>query len=265
LEPIRTGLTFETGYLTSKGRIIDRILVMSFLNDEEEDSTDEAFLITSPGNSGSNLYDDLAPLVFPMDQVTLTDCTSSNCGIETSLLTLACSKLKDAKNSFSNNVAELLFGQNGFNFPSKGVCSHYKSKGSDVYLFEHAFLSTDACHGYSMLIEGDGLLSNQVWGYMTAEQNDRGPVGVGSLEYETLRIEAGLPGYGYEMTGDGPKRKKLDNKDSKELDNEDKYISKSNPLELHLQHLVDTEKGCYQGQEGVASMMKNPRGSPRML
>ncbi|KAL3799505.1 hypothetical protein ACHAWO_002399 [Cyclotella atomus] len=267
LELIRTGVAFETGYLTSKGRIIDRIFALTFLNDRGEDVSDEAILITSPGNSGGNLYYELSPLVFPMDQVTLTDCTSSSSssGVETSVLTLACSKLNDAKTSFDNNVAELLGGRNGFDFPSKGVCSHYKSKGSDIYLFEHTFLSTDACHGYSMVFEGDGLLSNQVWAYMTAEQNDQGPVGVGSLEYETLRIEAGIPGYGYEMTGDGPKRKKSDDEDSKELESEDEYFSKANPLELHLQHLVDTEKGCYQGQEGVASMMKNPRGSPRML
>jgi len=36
-------------------------------------------------------------------------------------------------------------------------------------------------------------------------------------------------------------------------------------MELHLQHLVDTEKGCYQGQEGIASVLKNKRGPPRQL
>jgi folate-binding Fe-S cluster repair protein YgfZ len=268
LELIRSGLAFETGYLTSKGRIIDRILALAFLN-ESEDGTDEAFLITSPGNNASNLYNELDKFVFPMDQVTLTDCSSSSQHDVTSVITLACAKLSHAQTSFNNNVVELLGGENAqFQFPSRGVCNHYRTKNADVYILEHTFLSTDVCHGYTLVIQGDGSLSNQIWRHMTDEQNDKGPVGVGSLEYETLRIEAGIPGYGYEMSGDGPKKKQSPTDiDSTNVadNNEEAYFSKANPLELHLQYLVDTEKGCYQGQEGVASMMKNARGSPRIL
>lgn len=263
MELIRSGVTFETAYLTSKGRIIDRVLVTAFLNDREKDD-DEAFLITSPGNSGNTLFCELAPLVFPMDQVTLTDCTSSSAEDETSIITLACSKLKDAQTSFNNNVAGLLDEQySNFDFPGESICNHYRSNDSDVYILEHAFLSTDVCYGYSLIIQGDGLLSNQIWNHLTAEQNNEGPVGIGSLEYETLRIEAGIPGYGYELTGDGPKKKKSEDDGEESYANE--YYSKANPLELHLEYLVDTEKGCYQGQEGVASMMKNARGCPRMM
>lgn len=265
LELVRTGVSYETGFLTSKGRIIDRILALAFLSENGEVDSDEAFLITSPGNSGSSLYDMLAPLVFPMDQVILTDCSSSGSEINTNVLTLACSKLYGAQTSFNNNIAELLGGNNGFEFPSKGVCNHYRFKGTDIFLLEHAFLSTDACHGYTLVTQGDGSLSNQIWNTMTAYENEDGPVGVGSLEYETLRIEAGIPGYGYEMSGDGPKPKKSDAGESTGKDMEETYYSKANPLELHLQQLVDTEKGCYQGQEGVASMIKNARGTPRTL
>ena len=122
-------------------------------------------------------------------------------------------------------------------------------------------------------------------------------MGVASLEYETLRIEAGLPAYGFEMTGDGDgtaKKKKnavsllanelktrgaksndgtdndsgVENQSGTEVNKDvagDKYYAKANPLELHLQSLVDTDKGCYQGQEGVASLLKNKRGFPRLL
>ena len=61
------------------------------------------------------------------------------------------------------------------------------------------------------------------------------------------------------MTGDGPK------KDDRDTSSVEKYYAKSNPLELHLQRLINTEKGCYQGQEGIASLLKNPRGCPRQL
>jgi hypothetical protein len=37
------------------------------------------------------------------------------------------------------------------------------------------------------------------------------------------------------------------------------------PLELHLEAIVDLQKGCYQGQEGIASVLKNPCGPPRAL
>jgi hypothetical protein len=41
--------------------------------------------------------------------------------------------------------------------------------------------------------------------------------------------------------------------------------SAASPLELHLDDAVDLDKGCYLGQEGVASVAKNPRGPPRTL
>ena len=271
LKLVQSGDAFETGFLTAKGRIIDRIIILAFLNDKSEDASDEAFLITSPGNSGSKLYDELAPFVFPMDQVTVTD-FSSNFGESTqkaSVITLACSKLKNAQISLQKNAAGLLLGDENakFGYPSKSVCHHYQIGDTDLYMLEHTFLPVEACHGYTLLFRGNGSLSNSLWEKLTNEFNNDGPVGVASLEYETLRIEAGLPGYGYEMSGDGPKKKKLpaDADTQKAETEQEKYYSKASPLELHLQYLVDTEKGCYQGQEGIASILKNKRGSPRTL
>lgn len=250
---IRSGLAFESGYLNSKGWIIDRILILTFLGNNEE-TEDEAFLITSPGNSGSNLYDELSPLVFPMDRVELTHMTDAN------VMNLACSTLKDAQISFNNNVFGFLSTQTRFGYPSKGNCNHYQVGNTDVYILENTLLSNHICHGYTIFTHGDDTsLSNKIWNHMTAEDNNIGPVGVGALEYETLRIEAGIPGHGYEMMWNGSKKKQSGTIE------EEEYYSKANPLELHLQNLIDMEKGCYQGQEGVASMLKNPRGCPRML
>lgn len=259
-ELLRKGHAFETAYLTSKGRIIDKLLVLSFPSSDEN----SAFLITSPGNSGSTLYNELSPLVFPMDKVTLTDCSSGT----SCVITLACSSLKDANTSFKNNVLKLLLGDdyfnNDFEFPTEGICHHYRVHGRiDVYMMQHSFLSSDICYGYTLLFqESDSsfapALADAIWENLTSDNNDRGPVGVGSLEFDTLRVEAGLPGYGNEMTGDGPKKDEGTSAD-------DTYYAKSNPLELHLQRLINTERGCYQGQEGIASMLKNPRGCPRQL
>ena len=64
---------------------------------------------------------------------------------------------------------------------------------------------------------------------------DAQPIGWNALE--SLRIEAGVPRYGAELT--------------------DSVI----PLEAELEHAIDFEKGCYIGQEIVARMKY--RGSPK--
>ena len=63
------------------------------------------------------------------------------------------------------------------------------------------------------------------------------PIGWNALE--SLRIEAGVPRYGTELT--------------------DSVI----PLEAELEHAIDFEKGCYIGQEIVARMKY--RGHPNRL
>ena len=276
---IRRGYAFETAYLTSKGRMNDRLLVLQFPSSASIEEEDDAFLITSPGNCGSTLYNELSPLVFPMDKVTLTDGMSSS--YQTKVITLACSSLKDAQTSFNNNVLKLLMKDDSyskqFEFPKDRVCHHYRVDNmdsgeatTDVYVLQHTFLSTEICHGYTLLFQQSAnfnapTLADEIWDNLTLEQNDKGPVGVGSLEYDTMRVEAGISGYGSEMTGDGPKKKEQGTRSGVSDDDHDAYYAKSSPLELHLQNLIDTDKGCYQGQEGVASMLKNKRGCPRQL
>lgn len=300
---VRKGHSFETAYLSAKGRIIDRLLVLSFSGSKEEGNEDDSFLITSPGNSGNTLYNQLSPLVFPMDKVTLNNFAASaetESMVKTNVITLACSSLSNAQHSFRTNILDLLqMKSDEFEFPPNGACYHYRLGGSaDAYIAEHTFLSPETCRGYTIVFQestssAEPLLAEQVWQRLTAEENDMGPVGVGSLEYDTLRVEGGWAGYGNEITGDGPKKlskleaaikeklaKRRSRADSTDNQNESNsspqevkgtentdevYYSKASPLELHLQHLVDTEKGCYQGQEGVASLLKNKRGFPRQL
>lgn len=307
---VRTGNAFETAYLTAKGRIIDRLLVLFFptlssYNDErgegrvvseKEKMMEDAFLITSPGHDGTNLCDKLSPTIFPMDEVSISHCSTDM----TCVITLACSTVQDIRTSFMNNICSMLTMNDGvsFEFPEEGKCHHYRvsrQEGeayTDIYVVRHAFLPSEMCHGYTLLFReecrGGGnsstsssssrsqlTFADEVWHTLTNENNNRGPVGIGALEYDTLRVESGMPGYGYEMTGDGPKtkRKNLEADDGNNEINKVVYVddgdmlyhAKSNPLEIHLGSLVDVNKGCYQGQEGVASILKNKIGPPRQL
>ena len=310
---VRRGRAFETAYLTARGRIVDRLLVLCFPPSSHSDGAgttttttataaagggEDAFLITSPGNDGAGLYDRLSPTIFPMDGVTLSICA---CPDATSVLTIACSTLGGARRSFEDNVWRMLTGNDDgsqSDFPEDGMCNHYRVPSSssggvgggggsaftDVFVVRHTFLPPEICHGYTLLFRDGGggggggggvALADEVWRHLTDEYNDRGPVGIGALEYDTLRVEAGQPGYGSEMTGDGPTRKMgiaaaaADDDDDADGEDEDEgaasYCAKSNPLELHLRGLIDVDKGCYQGQEGVASVLKNKRGPPRQL
>ena len=114
-------------------------------------------------------------------------------------------------------------------------------------MLPHAVLPACAGQGYTLILENS--LGERVWQALTSEENPEGPIGIGALEYETLRIEAGLPAFGAELTGS----------------DKDKSSKAPGPLELHWQSLLDLDKGCYLGQEGVSSVLKNPRGPPRLL
>ena len=76
-----------------------------------------------------------------------------------------------------------------------------------------------------------------LWEKLIAERPNVVPIGWDALE--SLRIEAGTPRYGTELT--------------------DAII----PLEADLEHAIDFEKGCYIGQEIVARMKY--RGHPNRL
>ena len=89
--------------------------------------------------------------------------------------------------------------------------------------------------GYHLYISTDKL--ETLWERLMAERPDVVPIGWDALE--SLRIEAGTPRYGTELT--------------------DSVI----PLEAELGHAIDFEKGCYIGQEIVARMKY--RGHPNRL
>ena len=117
---------------------------------------------------------------------------------------------------------------------------------------------------------------------------------VGPLEYETLRIEAGQCQYGNEYgidlvkTSEKQRQKELENTLKDSLEDKSLGIEKrtknghkvksnnsnavvnsllfpTSPIELNMDSYIDETKGCYVGQEGVSSVLKNKRGPPRKL
>lgn len=89
--------------------------------------------------------------------------------------------------------------------------------------------------GYHLYTTSDTL--QWLWNKLTLKDEDIAYIGWEALE--ALRIEAGTPRYGTELT--------------------DSIF----PLEAELEHAIDFEKGCYIGQEIVARMKY--RGHPNRL
>lgn len=213
--------------LTAKGRVIDQVCVAM-------ESPEQAYILTSPGHSGSDLFNRLDPLIFPMDQVELEE-------YKPRIITLASTHLEHVEEAIRKFVLPVVDSQDWDT--SKLFVS------DELTALPHAVLPPCAAQGYTLILNDSRGLGEQVWQALASEANPDGAVGIGPLEYETMRIEAGLPAYGCELTGGITS-----------------MASKApGPLELHWESLLDLEKGCYLGQEGVASVLKNPRGPPRLL
>lgn len=224
--------------LNGKGRVVDKLSVATVM-------PDLAYILTSPGHFGSKLFDMLDPLVFPMDRVQLSDLSEM-----THTIALASVRQNDVKTCIETYMLPHLSLTESWRFPVPGQPLAYKLKsGGTLIISPSTGLPEVAAAGYSMLFLDDfKKVGRRIFRTMVSEESPEGPIEIGALEYETLRIEAGVPAYGKEITGG------------------DKTIKSSpGPLELHFDQLLDTNKGCYLGQEGVASTLKNKRGPPRQL
>ena len=223
----KSGKFTQACLLSAKGKVVDQVGVAV-------KSSTEAYLLTSPGHASSDLYNRLDPLIFPMDQVKLTK-------YEPQIITILSTKLQDVQEALTKFVMPTVDAE--WKFPSNANGCVFVS--SDLTIVPHAILPKCTGVGYSLVITNQEL-GKRVWEALTGDENPDGPIGIGSLEYETLRIESGLPAFGNEFGNE---------KDNKA----------PGPLELHMQSLLDMDKGCYLGQEGVASVSKNVRGPPRIL
>jgi len=250
-----TGIFRKSSLLTPKGRLIDTLAVA--MPDPET-----AYLFTSPRHPGASLFQRLDPFIFPMDQVSLKDCSPAVCSF-----TLVSAKLCDLQAVLDNHILPNLplADQTEWTLPAHNHCltipigSNAQEPESTLLIVPQTTLPTCAAVGYTFcfLPNDDPSTSSAsattagmaIWEHLVSERNSKGPVEIGPLELETLRIQAGQPAFGFEMTGAV--------KDPSE--------TAATPLELHLDATIDFDKGCYLGQEGIASSVKNPRGPPRTL
>lgn len=230
----------EACLLNGKGRVVDRIGVATL-------SSDCAYMLTSPGHEGSALFERLDPLIFPLDQVKLHDCSKTS-----KIITLASTKKEHVQMAIKTYVVPLLDLKTSWSFPEKAnQCAQFELiSGATLTLLLTAILPETAVSGYTIILENDDdNLGKVLWSNLIGEQSPDGPIEIGPLEFETLRIEAGMPLFGQELLAS----------------NKEAAITPAGPLELHWGALIDMTKGCYLGQEGVASVVKNPRGPPRQL
>jgi folate-binding protein YgfZ len=225
--------------LDAKGRVTDRLRV-SIVDSET------ALILTSPGHSSQELLERFDPFIFPLDQIELT-----NYNIDQSFIfTLASPQWKDVQKVLTEQA---LPKNKSFSFPSRSnQCVQWKlDKDANVLVIPSTGLPSVACVGYTLVFYGSDddsakSVGSQMWQHLIGDANPDGPIEAGALEYETLRVEAGQPAYGKEIG----LNKKL----------------RTSPLELHWQdETINMDKGCYLGQEGIASIHKNPRGPPRTL
>jgi len=251
------GLSRETSFLTGKGRAIDTLSVLLIQDGDEEELQYEALILTSPFH-GSGLYNKLSPFVFPLDGITLLDGTTSMAAYS-----MVSSTLANAKSILKRVIIPELkakYPSSSISIPEEGesrVWTFNKDQNDyedsfKIYVMEGGAMLPSVCaKGYTIIIPT--FLSSFMKEILIGDLDDNGenvPMEISALELESLRIESGKPGYGFEMTGD--------------ISSNNLGI-KANPLELHLQSTVDLDKGCYQGQEGVSSIVKNIRGPPRTL
>jgi folate-binding Fe-S cluster repair protein YgfZ len=252
----------EACLLDAKGYVVDCLRVAI------PDDGQTAYILTSPGHSTVELLQRLDPFVFPMDQITLTNFDASNnnnnnnnafsfslASTQWEHVCSAMARLQRSTKLLPPTVeSSKMFPTNINDFALWKIRNDIQ-----VLVVPSVGLPSVACVGYTFVFFGstDAMaMGRSAYQHLIGDDNLEGPVEVGPRELETLRIQAGQPGYGHEY-GRAASR---DNKDSNKKD-----TIKTSPLELHWKSTLDLEKGCYLGQEGVASVLKNPRGPPRQL
>lgn len=107
--------------------------------------------------------------------------------------------------------------------------------GTDVVVMRSAPLGND----FLMLVQADQAPA--VWAALSAAVGSFGGALVGETAWETVRISAGWPRFGRELTED--------------------YL----PLEAGLKRIISFDKGCYIGQEVIARMETFQRLAKRLV
>eukprot|EP00536_Pseudo-nitzschia_multiseries_P003758 jgi/Psemu1/237008/estExt_Genewise1.C_590054 len=297
----------EACLLDAKGRVVD-VLKVTLVDDNRR-----ALVLTSPGHSSAELMKRLDPFIFPMDEVDLTNyefCNNNNnnnndkSNHHSFAFTLTSTQYSHVQKTMREQATSILssLSSREMVFPGSSQGVVWKTPNDDtvrILVVPSTGLPSVAGVGYTFVFFGPGAtaatLGQTVWEYLIGEANAEGPIEVGALEYETLRIEAGQPAFGHEFGIDRAKQREEESEAaaaaaaaSGDIDSDsDSHsetgpsptkretplrrrsssspILRTGPYDLYFGPLVDLDKGCYLGQEGVASVLKNPKGPLRTL
>lgn len=193
---------------TDIGRIIDRLLLYA--------TTNTLYVLTSENNNEA-IARYLMRYVFFQDDFQLQDISSG-----TVIFGLYGSQARQKAI------------QAGFSDESLPLHHWRQSKLGDVTAYLHR---TDPIYGGGYFIIGEAKDRDALWQRLL----DAGLTAADAPAYDFLRIEAGLPRFGHELTGD--------------------YI----PLEADLWADVSFNKGCYIGQEIIARMESRGKLAKKLI
>ncbi len=195
------GSGLSTVLTTSKGRVVDLLTLYS--------RKDGLILLTGPQNTGK-VTSWIDQYIFG-EEAAFQDLTD----------TLAMLFLFGPR---ASKVLEGLVGQS-----VAGLAEHHgidaSPQGIGLYLARESVRWGEA---YNILVPADDAAT--VWSMLLEKGADLGLLSMGTDAYEVLRIEAGVPIYGAELSED------------------------VNPLEAGLRSSISFTKGCYVGQEVVARL-----------
>jgi folate-binding protein YgfZ len=188
----------DTVFVTSTGRTID--LVTAYI------AEDALLLVTSPGQD-QRLMDWMDRYIFPADKVALKNLTTAV-----------------AVFSLVGPESDPTLRKCGIALEAKAAYGHHHLAVLDDVEIRVAKGNGLSRAGFALLVPATGAAA--VWSALTAA----GAVPAGETVWNQLRIQAGRPQPGAELTDD------------------------YNPLEAGLWHSISFDKGCYIGQETIARL-----------
>ncbi len=201
LSQLPVGLGLTTVLTTSKGRIVDLLTIYSI--------ADGILILTSPQNR-QKVIAWIDQYTFA-EEVTLEDITEA-----LSTLSIFGPNASKVLNNVRVLKAEELAPHHGTTHSVAGI---------DVYVAREDPRWGQA---YNILVPSDHV--SDIWDEILNVGDETRPIPMGASAYEIMRIEAGVPSYGTELSED------------------------VNPLEAGLNSSISFTKGCYVGQEVVARL-----------
>jgi tRNA-modifying protein YgfZ len=194
---------------------VGRILDVLYLFEDEEQVEAAVYSISLPGRTAAT-FAYLKSRIFFMDKVEVRDVSSEYAFY----------------NLLGKNVEKVLLKFGFIDFPEAGQMAETHFNKSKLRLFRH-----DPHLGLGFQLIASQSMHEQV-------RNMLEELGVGEMtpeEYETNRVEAGVPAV-------------------------DREISEEHtPLEINLENAISTSKGCYTGQEVIARQMNYDKVTRKLV